>query len=298
MESVTTPRSPGRPAQTVINCDGTDASVTVSHYGATITSWNVCGQEKLFVSRDARRDGSKPIRGGIPVVFPQFGSSSLYTNEAPDELPSHGFARRSMWKLQTDGHGEAIFELESNDATRAQWNYDFKLTYTIRLLGHHGRSVLQCELGVENTGKQSFGFHALLHNYFAVDNIEDVVVDGFSGCSYNDKLNMADVVNEKDERPELTIDREVDRIYVGSQETTLTEGDAEKLIVQHDFQNCVVWNAWAEKAQRLSDMADDEYKVYVCLEPGNVQEVTRLPAGEAWHGRQIITDLIRHRKSE
>jgi glucose-6-phosphate 1-epimerase len=45
-------------------------SVTIHLYGATVTSWKANGQEQLFVSEKAHLDGSKPIRGGIPLVFP------------------------------------------------------------------------------------------------------------------------------------------------------------------------------------------------------------------------------------
>lgn len=45
-------------------------SVTVYLYGATVTSWKTNGQEQLFLSDKAHLDGSKPIRGGIPLVFP------------------------------------------------------------------------------------------------------------------------------------------------------------------------------------------------------------------------------------
>ena len=48
----------------------TGESVTVHLYGATVTSWKARGQEQLFLSQKAHLDGSKPIRGGIPVVFP------------------------------------------------------------------------------------------------------------------------------------------------------------------------------------------------------------------------------------
>lgn len=45
-------------------------SVTIHLYGATVTSWKAHGQEQLFLSEKAILDGSKPIRGGIPLVFP------------------------------------------------------------------------------------------------------------------------------------------------------------------------------------------------------------------------------------
>jgi glucose-6-phosphate 1-epimerase len=49
----------------------TGESVSVHLYGATVISWKLAdGEEQLFVSQKAHLDGSKPIRGGIPIVFP------------------------------------------------------------------------------------------------------------------------------------------------------------------------------------------------------------------------------------
>lgn len=46
-------------------------SVSVHKFGATVVSWKLAnGEEQLFVSSKAILDGSKAIRGGIPVVFP------------------------------------------------------------------------------------------------------------------------------------------------------------------------------------------------------------------------------------
>jgi D-hexose-6-phosphate mutarotase len=42
---------------------------TIHHHGATVISWKVNGEEKLFLSKLAILDGSKAIRGGIPLVF-------------------------------------------------------------------------------------------------------------------------------------------------------------------------------------------------------------------------------------
>ena len=45
--------------------------VEVLLYGATVISWKSAnGKENLFLSDKAHLDGSKPVRGGIPVVFP------------------------------------------------------------------------------------------------------------------------------------------------------------------------------------------------------------------------------------
>jgi hypothetical protein len=48
----------------------TGDSVEVMLYGATVISWKNNGKENIFVSDAAVMDGSKPVRGGVPIVFP------------------------------------------------------------------------------------------------------------------------------------------------------------------------------------------------------------------------------------
>jgi glucose-6-phosphate 1-epimerase len=49
----------------------TGESIEVLLYGATIISWkDAKGNEKLWLSDAAKLDGSKAVRGGIPLVFP------------------------------------------------------------------------------------------------------------------------------------------------------------------------------------------------------------------------------------
>lgn len=49
----------------------TGESVTILLYGATVTSWtNADGSENLWLSQAAVLNGTKAVRGGIPVVFP------------------------------------------------------------------------------------------------------------------------------------------------------------------------------------------------------------------------------------
>ncbi|KAL0562372.1 hypothetical protein V5O48_019715, partial [Marasmius crinis-equi] len=80
------------------------ASATVLLYGATVTSWKAGDKrnpepfERLFVSSKATLDGSKPVRGGIPVVFPCFGAP---THPEHQKLSQHGFARNSLWTFDS-----------------------------------------------------------------------------------------------------------------------------------------------------------------------------------------------------
>ena len=52
-------------------------------------------------------DGSKAIRGGIPVVFPNFGPWKLG--------PQHGFARISQWTVELKGDDYVILTLKVGD---------------------------------------------------------------------------------------------------------------------------------------------------------------------------------------
>jgi D-hexose-6-phosphate mutarotase len=76
--------------------------VEILHYGATVISWKSPGTsggeplERLFVSSKAALDGSKPVRGGIPIVFPVFGAPVL---PQFSKLKQHGYARCSIWNL-------------------------------------------------------------------------------------------------------------------------------------------------------------------------------------------------------
>lgn len=46
-------------------------TISVLLFGATVTSWkDASGDEKLWLSDAAKLDGSKAVRGGIPLVFP------------------------------------------------------------------------------------------------------------------------------------------------------------------------------------------------------------------------------------
>ena len=48
----------------------TGESVEILLYGATVISWKTKGRDNLFLSDKSRLDGSKAVRGGIPLVFP------------------------------------------------------------------------------------------------------------------------------------------------------------------------------------------------------------------------------------
>lgn len=96
------PVSPGTPAPQVSISDDnsrvtaslpTGERVEVLLHGATVISWkSSTGKENIFLSSKAHLDGSKPVRGGIPLVFPV----SLLILPVPSSL---GSTRPDMVKI-------------------------------------------------------------------------------------------------------------------------------------------------------------------------------------------------------
>jgi glucose-6-phosphate 1-epimerase len=62
---------------TTITHTASGATAQIHAFGATVLSFKGRnGRENLFVSKKAVFDGSKAIRGGIPLCFPIFGPAA------------------------------------------------------------------------------------------------------------------------------------------------------------------------------------------------------------------------------
>jgi D-hexose-6-phosphate mutarotase len=113
--------------------------VDVLHYGATVISWkspDAAGGEpleRLFVSSKAALDGSKPVRGGIPVVFPIFGAPAL---PQFSKLKQHGYARCNTWSFTS-----VLIDGDSNVAVKF-CEHSCSLISAVRFLNYPQPSVL------------------------------------------------------------------------------------------------------------------------------------------------------------
>ncbi|KAL5333568.1 class II aldolase/adducin N-terminal [Aspergillus crustosus] len=285
----------------------TGESVTVNLYGATVTSWKTAdGTENLWLSDSAALDGSKPIRGGIPVVFPVFGPPPQ--NHSTTPLPQHGFARNSLWEFlgkssseSTDnaatGSDDAVkldFGLSASNLTpefRSKWGYEFGLVYSVTL----STEGLGTSLQVRNQGEESFEFQVLLHTYFAVEDITKIRVKNLNGKTYIDKVQNAREHTESS--PSIAFTSETDRVYKDLDPSIpliiseTSDGSEKDLfsITREGLVDAVVWNPWIAKAKSMGDFSPDEgYKKMVCVEAGAVNGWQVLEKGESWEGGQFI----------
>ncbi|CEP16664.1 hypothetical protein [Parasitella parasitica] len=258
----------------------------VALFGATLTSWSVGGVERIFVSKQAKRDGSKAIRGGIPICFPIFGTKDTIA------LPQHGFARNNYWEylgIVSDNDEVSVrFGLKDTQIpqeARNAWPHSFRLTYTVSLTS----GSIKTFITVKNEDEDTFEFNTLLHTYF--NDVTKSAVEGLTSCEYIDKVNNAAKFTEENKK--VTINKEVDRVYKAVKGDIFLEVGNDTLIKieKSNLKDTVVWNPWVEKAESMNDFGNEEYKNMICVEAGSVADWVTLGGGQTWTAGQTLTVL-------
>jgi len=222
----------------------------------------------LFLSTSSHFAEGKAIRGGVPVIFPWFGP-----RDGKPGAPMHGFARTSLWQLETSrfdpaGFVEIVLRLESSAATLAAWPHSFVLRHIIRV-----DATLTMSLQVENNGPEPFTFEEALHTYLAVADVRNVTVDGLQGCDYLDKTDGGARKHEASSR--IRFEGETDRVYLNTQgRCTVNDAEGKRCLVvdKSSSATTVVWNPWSAKAAALADLGNDEWPHFVCIETANAAE--------------------------
>ena len=240
-------------------------------YGAHVARFKKHDEEPLlFLSERSSFEIGKPIRGGIPVIFPWFG-------QAQGKPGMHGWARTTPWELAEiasipDGSVTLRFRLpEPNECPACIVEYVVTIA-----------DSLGTQLNVTNRSAGHFEFEDCLHTYFGVGDIAAVSIAGLKGVDYLDKVEGFRRKTETNDA--INIASEVDRIYVGAPQTVEIRDSSLKRIIRIAKENSastVVWNPWITKAKAMPDFGDEEYKQMVCVESGNVSlDKIKLPPGE------------------
>ena len=271
----------GLPAVRLTTPDGATAVITL--YGAQLVSWlSADGRERLYLSERSRFEHGQAIRGGIPVIFPQFADSG--------PLPRHGFARTCTWELLSARHDKdyacATLRLTDSEETRALWPHAFVAELTVMIAGNR----LDVEFEVENTGSDAFSFTAALHSYFSVAKANSCQLQGLDGVCYLDKADGGKLKREDGET--VLLDDEMDRVYLDVSKPLLLWEPARHLAIESEgFPDVVVWNPWISKCAALDDMPPDGYRQMICIEAAAAGRPVELAPGALWSGRQTAISL-------
>lgn len=262
----------GTPCVRLQTADG--ASALVALHGAHLLSWiPAVGRERLFLSERARFGEGTAIRGGVPVIFPQFAGRG--------PLPKHGFARTLPWCF-TGAEARATFELTHRPDT-AIWPHAFSARLHVGLDG----AALDVTLEIANIGTDAFAFTAALHTYLSVDDADTVALHGLEDCRYED--SVAGGAIGRQEHGALRFTGQVDRIYIAPpQPLGLQDGQHLTTIEQYGFTDTVVWNPGAALAAGIADLAPGEHRRFICVEAGQIRQPVALSPGASWSGTQRV----------
>jgi glucose-6-phosphate 1-epimerase len=251
------------------------ATAEVYLHGAHVTSWVPAGgSEALFLSRAASIAPGKAIRGGVPVIFPQFAGMG--------PLAKHGFARTQPWERVDDADrpNAVRLRLRDSDETRRIWPHPFVAELAVEV----GDDWLSIALAIHNPGDAAFDFTAALHTYLRVGDVRRATVEGLRGLRYR----VTGEPERVDEEREVAVSGPVDRVYLDTPPELRVHDAANGrgfLLRATGFADTVVWNPWAAAAA-LPDMEDGEYLEMLCVEAAQVGAPVRLEAGASWTGSQ------------
>lgn len=275
----------GRKMVTVTNAaDG--SQITIYQQGGHISSWKTAnGEEHLYNSPKTIYADGKAIRGGVPLIFPQFSDLG--------PLPvSHGFLRISNFELKgtTTKQGmqevQLVYELRPGmQKLLPDANLDVLLTVQF------SASHLHMDVKVTNLhASNDFEFGFAFHTYFAAVT-ESVAVGGLNETPYLDDLQDRKPCPAA---PVKYITEEIDRIYVNQKTkpvtlTYPTGGKTKTVTISTDnFKDVVLWNPWIEKTKATKDLPEDAYLHFVCVEHGIILEKEVLKPKASWHAAQIV----------
>lgn len=292
------------PAVRLSAADGACATVTL--FGAQLVSWRTAdGAEQLFCSDRSARDGSRAIRGGVPLIFPQFNERG--------PIVRHGFARTSNWSLvdsgvvaaddanvmAADDGGDAagavaaagaiyaVFALDQSalaPARAAEWPHAFALRLRVQL---HG-AQLALTLDVDNTGSTPFSFSAALHTYHRVADIDAVRIDGVQAQPLAVGEALDAIFSGVAGRGDSTAGTAGGNGNgSGDGDITLHDGARRLHSWQSGFRDCVVWNPGQAACAAAADMAPQDYRHFVCIEPALI-DGQQLAPGQRWRGHNLL----------
>ncbi len=94
------------------------------------------------------------------------------------------------------------------------------------------------------------------------------------------------------EEPHLTLQGEVDRVYLGApSEAYVIDGTCAIKVLKMGLPDAVVWNIGEAKAGGLKDLAAGEWKQYVCYEAAAAGKSVMVEPKASWAAGQTFTRM-------
>lgn len=256
------------PQLTCLDVENAHATARISLLGGQVLSFKPRHdqRERLFVSDKAHWDGSKPVRGGIPVCWPWFGAHGGNASH-----PAHGFVRTRTWKfVSNEDHDDHVrIVLEAPDTVHPGFAGVAGLTLEV-LVGRE----LTLKLHSSNRGTAPCKLTMALHTYFKITDVRNCELQGLRG-SYSDKtLNWA----MGDTPQPYRFVAETDRIHLhAAPELRIVEAACATTIRSAGHDSVVVWNPWSTGVGNFADMSSAGWMEMLCVETAVTQGLELAP---------------------
>lgn len=266
----------------LLEVENSHAKAKITTHGGCLLSYipkvgSSANNDILWVSDQSIYDGSKPIRGGVPICWPWFG--------AADEqgLPAHGFVRNKAWQVESVSNlandvTQVVMTLESDAETLAIWPFAFHLSLTIEI-----SEQLLMTLTMQNLNDVDLPISEAFHSYFSVEDVNSVLVKGLKGSIKLDKLTNAKSVKPLVDYQVVT---PMDDVYLNQSKSIEFVDTGNKRTIVLDKMNAsstIVWNPGSEGVSNFSDINKQDWTKFICIEAGNVLDNTTTVASGDKH---------------
>ena len=246
--------------------------------GAQVLQAQLASEEVFYLSPIFL---TPPIRGGVPVMFPQFNDVG--------PLVKHGMVRTLPWVLlqderlqATDNDARLKFGLTLQLGDHPSWPHAAQLTLTVMATARK----LEFTLDVVNIGFDTFYWTGGLHPYFALQDLLGSQLTGLSGLAVKDKFD-ADLRIQP--FGDLTwSDQPFERLFEGSTNLVLRDGTRSLRLSAAGFDQWMVWNPGRTGGSALKDLPEGDWKRFVCIEPVCVSRPVKMEPAETFQGRLFI----------
>ena len=162
-------------------------------------------------------------------------------------------------------------EMAPSDYTKEMWDKEFLCTFSVALED----DKLATKMLVENQGEEAFDFQAALHSYFTVSALDNLSIAGsFKGKEFLNKMVGDEGEMQTEEREEITIGEEYDRVYMGVNDPVLKDAGTGKTLTVANaagYEDTVLWNPYGDEGMG--------YDNFVCVESVKVRRRRACTAG-------------------
>lgn len=261
----------------------------ISLWGGHLTSFVQNSSEDLLFQ--SSNDGSDSRFGrkhfGVPICWPWFGANTDFT-----DLPAHGLARYFRWELEEigrfkNGDVKVVIKLESDKHPLIEdmWPQAFELKQVFRL-----GDGFQVNFSAANLSNESIQVSEAFHTYFHVGDSTLSEVKGLDGLEYIDKFMGGDQHQQQGKISPCTF---LDRIYLDAPSVTYLDDPVfnRRISITTEGTSCVVvWNPGEELSRERSDLLDEDYRSFVCVESANaLAKMHTVGPREIYHLKMKVT---------